>query len=261
MILKINNIEYLIPVITGTLLFGLLTVFIIYFILLYRRTRVKLNWERERLKNELFRVENEVKEQTLLNVSRELHDNYGQIASLVKINLNMMSKDLGDEDLERVNETLILIKQLIGDIKTLSASLSGENLRKNGWITTIDEDVRRINSIGGLKVHFNSTGDHKLQHEKEVILYRVIQELLNNALKHAKASEANLTIRSEQNEVFIKFSDNGIGFNFNTVVKGAGLSNIEERCKMIGAKMEMSSNKQTGTEFQIHLKEPHGTSH
>lgn len=249
----ISKIEYLIPVISGTLLFALLISFVVYFILLYRKSHVKFQLEREQLKQELLRIENEVKEQTLIHVSRELHDNLGQIASLIKINLNMMSQNLSADDLERVNESLILIRQLIGDIKTLSASLSGETLHKKGWIATIEEDLRRIHSLGGLKVDFRCSGTYQLHQDKEVILYRIIQEVLNNTLKHSKATEAQLFIASEDNDLSIQFSDNGVGFDFDTVVKGSGLSNIEARCKMIQAEVEIRSAKDAGTQIQIKL--------
>lgn len=254
MILEITSTEYLIPVISGTILFALLVTFIIYFILLYRKTQYKLDWERERMKQELLRVENEVKEQTLINVSRELHDNFGQVASLIKINLNMISKDLKPGDLQKVSESLLLIRQLIGDIKALSASLSGEKIRKLGWLIALSEDVRRINAIGAMQIEFTE-GEHiSLPHEKEVILYRIIQELFNNSLKHAKASQAHLSIESNEGQVFVRYADNGIGFNEDQVVYGSGLTNINERCKMIEAKVELQSQKGEGTRISITLE-------
>ena len=237
----------------GTILFGLLAVFIIYFILLYRKSQVNLHFEQERLQQELLRVENEVKEQTLINVSRELHDNLGQIASLIKINLNMMSKDLNKEDTERISDSLKLLKGLIGDIKSLSASLKGEKIRHKGWIYLIREDVERINKIEGLQITFDYSGDGVLQHEKEVILYRITQEVLNNTLKHAKATEAKLSISCSENQLLLYFSDNGIGFVPTKVVKGSGLTNIEDRCKMISAVLELKSQVSNGTQIQISL--------
>lgn len=253
MVVLLTNFEYLIPVITGTLLFGLLTVFIIYFILIYRKTRVKLNLERERLKQELLRVENEVKEQTLINVSRELHDNLGQIASLIKINLNMMSKEQNKEDTERVNDSLILVKGLIGDIKSLSASLRGDKIRNKGWINLIREDIERVNKMEGLHISFEYDANGELEHEKEVILYRITQEIVNNTLKHAKATEAKLSIFKTQNELHLHFSDNGIGFVSSKVIRGSGLTNIEDRCEMIGAILKIKSQPTMGTEIQISL--------
>lgn len=253
--LNITSVEYLIPVITGTILFGLLFTFVIYFILLYRKTQFKLDWERERLKQELFRAESEIKEQTLTNVSRELHDNFGQIASLIKINLNMISKDLSKSDQEKVTESLSLIRQLIGDIKALSSSLNGEKIRKNGWLSTLSDDTQRINKIGDLHIEFYAVENVPLAHEKEVILYRIIQEILNNCLKHSQANKAYLEIRSTAQSLSITYRDNGIGFDPDAVILGAGITNMQERCKMIGANFEIDSHLGRGVQIKIHLNQ------
>lgn len=118
MILSANT-DIITTIITGTLLFGLLTVFIIYFILLYRKSQTKLHFERERRKRELLQAEVEIKEQTLVNVSREIHDNLGQAAALVKINLNLVSQNIPEADREKINESTELMKKLIGDMRSL----------------------------------------------------------------------------------------------------------------------------------------------
>lgn len=249
-----NSADYLIPVITGTLLFGLLTVFIIFFILLYRRTRVKLHLERERIKQELLRVENEVKEQTLINVSRELHDNLGQVASLIKINLVMISKNLSKEDLEYLNDSLELIQQLITDIRSLSASLNGERLRNIGWINAITEDVRRINALGDFQIKLESEGNSSLSKDKEVVVYRIVQEILNNMLKHARAYTANLKIEGNDDSIEVHYQDNGVGFDMTTVASGQGLNNIRQRCELIDAQLQIESIPNLGTEIKLKVK-------
>jgi two-component system NarL family sensor kinase len=252
-LLDISTIEYLVPVISGIVLFGLLTVFVIYFIQVYRKTQGTLDWERERIKQELLRVENEVKEQTLTNVSRELHDNFGQIASLIKINLSMISKELSASDTQKVNESLELLKQLIGDIKSLSSSLNGDLILKNGWLKILSEDVRRINTIGAMQISFEHDPVLSLPHEKEVILYRVIQEIINNSLKYAKAKDATLSLKTKQNRVFIEFSDSGIGFDEKLIIPGNGLRNIRERCRIIDADFNISSKVGEGTKININI--------
>ncbi len=246
-----NN--YYIALISGTLLFGLLTVFIIFFILLYRRTRIKLHWERERIKQELLRVENEVKEQTLINVSRELHDNFGQVAALIKINLNMLARNLKGDELEQVKESLVLIQQLLTDIKSLSASLNGERLRNLGWIQAVSEDIKRINAIGEIEISFQSEGNSKLSGEKQVVVYRITQEILSNMLKHAKAYNATVTVNCDD-FVTLSYSDNGVGFDENKIVPGQGLDNIRQRCELIDATVEMNSAPNHGTRITLKIK-------
>lgn len=251
--MKLNQVELYFPLITGTLLFGLLTVFIIFFILLYRRTRVKLHWERERIKQELLRVENEVKEQTLINVSRELHDNFGQVAALIKINLKMLSSSLNGDQLEQVNESLVLIQQLLTDIKSLSASLNGERLRNLGWIQAVNDDIQRINALGEIQIEFQSEGTSKLSAEKQVVMYRITQEILSNMLKHAKAYTASISVNCKE-EIVLTYNDNGVGFDKDKIVPGQGLDNIRQRCELIDAEVSMTSAPDIGTQITLKIK-------
>lgn len=248
-----NSFEYIFPIVAGTLLFGLLTVFIVFFILLYRRTRVKLHWERERVKQELLRVENEVKEQTLINVSRELHDNFGQVAALIKINLNMLAKSLKGDELEQVKESLILIQQLLTDIKSLSASLNGERLRELGWIQAVSDDIQRINGMGEIEIDFQAEGTSKLSTEKQVVVYRITQEILSNMLKHAKAYTASIHVSCED-IITLTYSDNGVGFDEDKIIPGQGLDNIRQRCELIGASVEMKSTLDVGTKITLKIQ-------
>lgn len=253
MILTITTIEYLVPVISGTILFVLLTIFVIYFILLYRRTNLKLHWERERLKQELLRVENEVQEQTLQNVSRELHDNFGQVASLIKINLMMATKELPEGGLDKVNDSLELLKQLIGDIKALSASLDGEKIKEIGWVPAIREEIERINKIGGTQISIEVPSEAALKPDQEVILYRVLQEIFNNTLKHANAENAWLSIKDDHRKVVISYRDDGKGFDPDTIRRGSGLNNMEARCQMIGGAFALKSERGTGSSIEISI--------
>lgn len=249
-----STIEFLIPIVAGTILLAGLTVFIIYFILLYRRSQDRFRYERERLKQELLRIENEVKEQTLENVSREIHDNFGQIASLIKINLNLLSRELEGEQLEKAQESMDLLKQLITDMKSLSRSLNGESIRTTGWIAMIETDVERINRLGIAYLTFLTEGDPlAIEPGHQLILYRVVQEMMNNLLKHANASQAFLSILARDGQIHISYADNGVGFDkYSEDHKpGAGLTNMEARCSMIGAGFTLTSIPGQGTQIQI----------
>lgn len=257
MTLRINSFEYLFPVVMGAILFALLAAFIIYFILLYRKSQTKLHFERERILQELLRVENEVKEQTLVNVSRELHDNLGQVASLIKINMNMLSKKLEGNELIQINELITLIKQLITDIKSLSDSLKGERLKQLGWLESITEEARRFNTIEGFDFKLQIDGESELTHEQELILFRMIQEMLNNTMKHSRANEAALSVTCAPQKTSIHYSDNGIGFKLDSVKRGAGLNNMEDRCDLINANFELKSAPTAGTQISINLNHEH----
>ncbi len=253
-----TSMDFITTIITGTLLFGLLTVFIIYFILLYRKSQTKLHFERERRKQELLQAEIEIKEQTLVNVSREIHDNLGQAAALVKINLNLVSKELSESDQQKIDESKNLLKKLIGDMRSLSESLNGDNIRRKGFIKMIETDVDRINKTGYVEIKFEQPKEKiTLELDQLIILYRMIQELFTNTLKYAKASIINLKIEQNQQGLSVHYSDNGIGFDYQAALnKGSGLTNIKERCEIIDAKLYFESELNEGVNVKITLDKP-----
>ena len=114
--MKTSDIDFIIPIISGTILMGVLLVFIIYFVILYRKKQVEYEWDKEQAKQLLLTTKIEIKEQTMSNISRELHDNFGQIASLVKINLSMIKCDQ-EEDKSKIADTIELVKKLITETK------------------------------------------------------------------------------------------------------------------------------------------------
>lgn len=253
-----TNTDIITTIVTGTLLFGLLTVFIIYFILLYRKSQTKLHYERERRKQELLQAEVEIKEQTLVNVSREIHDNLGQAAALVKINLNLISKDISEKDQQKIKESSDLMKQLIGDMRSLSQSLNGDNIKRKGIIQMLSIDTERINKTGYVNVIFEHPNNPiDLEFDRQTFLYRMIQELFTNTLKYAKAKSIHLTIEEDSKEIKVNYIDDGIGFDYSkSKSKGSGLTNIKDRCDIINAKLYFESEIGKGTNVQITLKKP-----
>jgi two-component system NarL family sensor kinase len=249
-----------IPLIAGTLLLAVLMVFILYFIFLHHRTRQKFDWERQQFKQAVLQTEIEIREQTLTHMSRELHDNLGHIASLIKINLNLVSKNIAETDRSKIDESIDLLKQLIGDIKSLSVSLNSERLANIGLLEAITNDVLRINKTGHMKMQLEVNCEMpQLGQETEIFLYRISQEILNNSIKHSRATVCIITLYCTEQKLILKFSDNGTGFDVektlaqNNANKGSGLSNLSKRSKIIGAELNMTSSINSGTSILITL--------
>lgn len=256
--MTINNFE--IFMLLGTILAIVLIAFIIIVIILYRRSQLKFQIEKQALHQALLQSEVEIREQTLLNISRDLHDNFGQIASLIKINLNLLSGQLSDTDQVHISESKDLLKKLIGDIRELSSSLSDETLAKQGLQKMIETDLQRVSRSGALAVHLTADYDNdQLDPKASVFLYRMFQELLNNALKHAKAENLYVELIGDDTQLKLLFKDDGKGIeeeklaNQKHGLSGNGLLNLQERCKMIGASYQLKTAPQAGTEIEILL--------
>ena len=249
--------DIVVPLIAGTALLSVLIGFILYFIFLHHRTRQKFDWERQQFQQAVLQTEIEIREQTLTHMSRELHDNLGHIASLIKINLNLVSKAIPDHDRSKIDESIDLLKHLIGDIKALSLSLNSERLATIGMLQAIVEDAMRINKTGHVHMQLEVNCEMPvLSKDTEIFLYRISQEILNNCLKHSGATECKILVDCEEDVFTLRFRDNGVGFDVDEMLrssKGSGLNNLGKRCKMIGAELTIASVKKAGTTIIITL--------
>ena len=249
-----SDTDLIIAIAAATTVMTVLSGGIVYFIIIYRKKQQVFEREREDFKLALRKTEIEIKEQTLSDISRELHDNIGQIASLIKINLNLVLPHLSSPNHEKVSESLDLLKQLIKDIKSVSISLKGENLKKFGLLKMVQNDVEQYQRTTGLTTRFS--GPEKLPEMDpaiEIFLYRMSQEIFNNILKHANASEAAVLVNVTDTIFTLCISDNGKGFHFTTEQNGSGLTNLKERCDMIGAELAIESEPGKGTKITITL--------
>jgi signal transduction histidine kinase len=243
-----DKMDLIIAIAAATIVMALLTVFIIYFIVAYRKKQRAFQWEREAFKQSLLQTEIEIKEQTLSDISRELHDNFGQIASLIKINLNLALAEIPSVKSGKITESLSLLKQLIQDIKSLSVSLKAENLARFGLIEMIKKDLERYQKIGDWAIDFKDSENlPTLEGATEIFLYRMSQEIFNNILKHASASVVKVDVTYENDVFELKIMDNGIGFDPTIKNTGSGMINLKERADLIQAKLIIETKKTQGT--------------
>jgi len=230
----------------ATLLVLILVSFIILFIFLYNKAQLKFQLERQQFQQALLQTEIEIRELTLINVSRELHDNLGQVASLLKMTINQIDDPI-------IQESNVLVNQLISDIKSISTSLKGNQLSELGLEGAIEQDVQRINKLTLIQLQFsNALGQVEVPSSSSIFMYRMYQEIINNILSHSQATEAQIHLKHLDNELLLEASDNGIGFS-NLKQNGNGLNNLEERCKILGAQLNIDSSPNKGTKIQINL--------
>ncbi|RYY69131.1 MAG: hypothetical protein EOO13_10390 [Chitinophagaceae bacterium] len=238
----------LVTTIVGFLIL-MLTVFFIVIVLAVRyRRRKKENEElRSQFSEQLLRSQLEMQEQTLQHVSRELHDNIGQITSLVKINLNTIKLEDPLKAAAKLDNTKELVKQLMMDIKLLSTSLNTDKITKMGLFSALQNEADKISRTGAFQSHFIQHDNiPPVNDEKAIIIYRMVQEILNNALKHSEATEINIDAYYQQNSFILSITDNGKGFNVAEKLadkndSGNGLINLQARAKVINATIQFES--------------------
>ncbi len=253
--------QLIFPIVIGSLLFTLLAIFFIAILLVYQKKRHQHQLEKEKLASDfaeiLLQTQLEIKEQTLQNISYELHDNLGQLASLIKIHLNVIPHNTPIEASRTIKETKELTVQLIKGIKQLSLGLNGNRLNEIGLLTALQEEVNRLDKLKLFKIHLKIEGaEFSLSKSKKIILYRMSQEILNNIIKHSNANEVLIKIYFLENLLTLVFHDNGLGFNVveKLRVRGNGLSNLQNRAAIISANFTIQSNQDKGTTVTIEIQ-------
>jgi signal transduction histidine kinase len=172
----------------------LLIVFIISILFLYQRRQLRFAKELEKIKlnaeKELFKAQLEMQEETFQYISQEIHDNVGQFLSLAKLHLNTLSLDDKDLALEKVNNSADLLTKALDDLRDLSKSLSSDVIRNGGFHKAIEQHVSQLQKTGRFHVIFDFRGDyHFFNEQKEIILFRILQEAINNIVRHSSANE------------------------------------------------------------------------
>jgi signal transduction histidine kinase len=262
MFLKITETEYYL--IGATLFFALLFLFFFIFFKKVLRKQNTMHLREQQLESQyqqtLLQTQLEIQEQTLKNISQEIHDNVGQVLSLAKLNLNTMDIAKTEQLQGKIDNTLSQVSKAINDLRDLSKSFNTDNITAIGLVRAIESELEMIKKTDFLKTEFNSTGvKRKLEPQKELILFRIVQEALHNIIKHASAKTVNVLATYTDKELELQIADDGHGFDLAPLNKegdtgfGLGLRNMQNRAKLIGADLSIRSNSSTGTLVKIIL--------
>jgi len=240
--------------------FAFLTGSVIYFVVLYRNRQLKNKQEQEKLeaefRQELLQSQVEMQEQTLEHISKEIHDNITQVLSFVKLSLGTIGNTLDDVKKAKIYESRELVAQTITDLRDLSKSLSFEHITSLGLSETMQMEADRINKSGVIEVTFTQEGAaYSLGGQRELVLFRIFQEALNNALKHSGAKHFKILLQYHPDLLNLSLEDNGSGFSPKKLDSktGSGLRNMENRAVLIGGTASIDSSPGNGCRIQINL--------
>ena len=258
------NDEFTSFIIAGTVVFSLLVLIIILFLFQIQKRNQNFRFEKTRLEHqyqqELLQTQLEIQEQTLKNISLEIHDNVGQVLSLAKLNLNTMDIAKTEQLQGKIDNTLSQVSKAINDLRDLSKSFNTDNITAIGLVRAIENELEMIKKTDFLKTEFKNTGvTKKLEPQKELILFRIVQEALHNIIKHAGAKTVKVSATYTDKELELQIMDDGKGFDLSPLNKegetgfGLGLRNMQNRAKLIGAEFIINSNTGGGTLVKIVL--------
>ena len=251
--------EALVLGITGTLFVSILSGFLIHFVLVYRRRQRFFEIQQEKqeavYQKALVETQMEIREETLQFVANELHDNIGQMVSVVKMSLFGLSGAAEKERELKLKETTDLLGKLYKEVKSLSKNLNGRDVINNGLDNALNSLVQQLNQTGRLNSSLLQEGEVNIGLDEQMILFRMCQEVVSNVIQHAKANNLTIKLLFKDNETQIAIIDDGCGFDQNQPFKksigGNGLFNLRERAALINAEVNIDSRPENGTSVII----------
>lgn len=255
----------LIPVLlVGTLIMVILTTFIFLFVIIYQRKMIKLQLALRKVEDErqrqLMQAVFDTQEGERSRLAEDLHDSVGQVLSAIKMNLHRLDKMQVQENGNKgnlnkqaiLNNTKMLLDECLAEIRNIIKNVLPPVLTDFGLSEALENLSKKVAQDTGIEVIFyTQKNGARYKKEVEIMLYRIVQELFNNAIKHSGASKIDLSLNHHLNSIVLKFKDNGIGFNNETIVPGLGLRNIESRIQFMEGTMAIESTSGTMIELKI----------
>ena len=261
-----NNFDYFYVVIFLTIFTFIILLAIILFVTYYQRKQIQQKIAIQELKSEMQRqmLESalEVQEVERVRIAKDLHDEVGAMLSVTKMSFNQLLRKLDSaEDLAKMGkQTRELLEQSIGQVRRISKELVPSTLEEFGLILSIDEFIQKVHLASTTSFTFSHEGiaqKQRFDKKIELTIYRLIQELVNNALKHAEAKEITLKLTTKDNKIIFIFTDDGKGFDFvairNDPKSGLGLRNMESRLSVINGTINVQSSIGQGTTTTIEI--------
>ena len=251
--------DILITIVIASVFFILIGSFLLLIVFVFLRRQRKNKEEKEEMRNRfeqtLLKTQLEIQEQAFAYISQEIHDNIGQILSLVRLNLNTFGSMVTEE---KINQTDDLLGKAIKDLRDLSHNLQNNRIHNIGIVESIRQLLLSLEKTGRYQTIFHTSDNfHILDPNTDIILYRMIQEIINNIIKHASASIIDVEISNDLDMTTIRIGDNGIGFNTTLLHQGnpgIGLQNIANRAKMINGTIDVKSEPGNGTTITLYIK-------
>jgi PAS domain S-box-containing protein len=188
-------------------------------------------------------------------IGKELHDNVNQIlgASNLYINTAMTDEEMRQELLERSTE---LVSNAINEIRKISKSLITPGLREIGLIESIEDIIDDLKVAGDrltIDLDLQNIAEEQIEERRKLTVFRIVQEQLNNIVKHARATRVLVRLSGERDHIVLTVADNGVGFDVSRHRKGVGITNIISRAELFNGRVEIQSMPGEGCVLTVSL--------
>jgi two-component system, NarL family, sensor kinase len=234
-------------VLIAAFILALIISFFLYSVI--RQNRRVSEWQQARIAAEINTLESERK-----RIAGDLHDELGPMLSAIKLQINHLEPS--DE-----TETVVLEKSssqmdhIIQRFREISYDLLPNTLVRKGFIKATEEHIDKLKQLHTLQIEF-TTVPFSLRADREVNMYRMVQEIIQNTLKHARANKLQISIVQKGKSIVLQTKDDGIGFNYNEKAqqaKGVGLLSLQSRAELLGGYLNVQTQPGSGTIFEIDI--------
>ncbi|MEN9547851.1 MAG: hypothetical protein RIR12_442 [Bacteroidota bacterium] len=235
------------------ILISALLVFVIaaYFIYLFIRQQKKIMaWQSLRIKAEIEYIENERK-----RIAGDLHDELGPVLSAVRLQINHLepTEETDKMVLEKSNNQ---IDEVIKRFREISYNLLPNTLVRKGLVKATEEFADRMMASTKLQIKYTHTLAYRLAENREINVYRIIQEIVHNTVKHARATLLQINMQEQAGLLIITTTDDGVGFNYSeksAAGGGLGLLSLQSRVEVLNGQLTVNSLPGMGTHFIIEI--------
>jgi signal transduction histidine kinase len=246
--------------ILGTLILVFFAFSLIIFLIIHKRKQYRNQLEKQQMENryqtQLLQTQLEVQEQSFKYFSEEIHDNVGQLLSIIKLQLFKIANSSSEEaTIHDARSSIELVGKAITDLRNISHTLNSSFIDKAGLCAAIEKEMGYIRSAKEIDCHLHKTGDeYNLSPDRELLVFRIIQEAMANAIKHAAPNKIAIYLSYNPQKITVEIKDDGSGFNTAEYDKpGIGLNNMLVRAGMLNGTLNINSAKGTGTTILLDI--------
>jgi signal transduction histidine kinase len=230
---------------------GILGIILVYFIItMIRQQRRTQALNREKIHAEILTTEKERK-----RIAKDLHDDLGPMLSAIKFKITSVDL-LSEEDKQLISDASKHIDDSLHRIREISFDLMPNALLRKGLIATLEELIPKFEKLTNLEIRFANGTLPALPSDTVINLYRVILEIINNTVKHARSVTLNIELKQVNNKLVLLTEDKGIGFQFDQQAgenKGLGLRNLQSRAEIMNADLVVDTAPGKGTKYILEI--------
>jgi two-component system, NarL family, sensor kinase len=228
----------------------IITLIIVFFIIsIVREHKKVLKWQQARIAAEINTLENERK-----RIADDLHDELGPLLSAIKLQINHLepADEIENAVLEKSSAQ---IDSIIQRFREISYDLLPNTLVRKGFIKATEEFIAKLKPVHPLDITFESCF-FTLLPEREINLYRILQEIIHNTFKHSRATTLSIRLQKNNKTLLLTTKDDGIGFNYSEktqIARGLGLLSIHSRVELLGGQLLINTQPGAGTLIEIEI--------